>query len=43
VSERDNEKAIFNLPIAFNDQDVTVVDEDYVKEFCATIKYSYKA
>ena len=35
-------EAIFNLPIAFSDQYVDVVDEEYVLENCSEIKFTYK-
>lgn len=35
-------RAIYNLPIAFEDQNVIVVTEDFVSKNCATIKFSIK-
>lgn len=34
--------AIFQLPITFYDQDVLIVDEDYVEKNCAGVKFSYR-
>ena len=38
-----DESMIFNLPIAFSDQYVQVVDENYVARFGIDIKFSYKS
>jgi hypothetical protein len=36
-------KAIFSLPIAFSDQEIQVVDEEYVIKHGIDIKFSYKS
>lgn len=36
-----NEKDIFNLPIAFSDQDVQIIDEEYVYKNCNQFKITY--
>ena len=33
---------IFNIPIAFEDQDVEVIDEKYVSRYASDVKISYR-
>lgn len=42
LQESHVQDAIYQLPITFYDQDVLIVDEDYVEKNCAGVKFSYR-
>lgn len=42
LQESHVQDAIYQLPITFYDQNVLIVDEDYVEKNCAGVKFSYR-